>query len=52
MNEQGDYVCVNATACVHQVDYAHYTRKNNLWGKGSDTTEGWMTGSEGYCAFC
>jgi hypothetical protein len=52
VNNQGDFSCINETACVHPVDYEHYTRKNNLWGKGSDTTEGWMDGKEGFCAFC
>ena len=26
VNQQGDYSCINATVCVHQVDYDHYTR--------------------------
>jgi len=52
VNGQGDYTCVNETECVHPVDYEHYTRQNNVYGKGSDSTEGWQTGAEGYCAFC
>ena len=52
VNNQGDYQCVNETECVHNVDYDHYNRKNNIWGKGSDSTEGWMTGTEGFCSTC
>lgn len=26
VNQQGDYTCINETACVHPVDYDHYTR--------------------------
>eukprot|EP01038_Epipyxis_sp_PR26KG_P006359 gene6359-8759_t len=52
VNNQGAYECVNETECVHQVDYDHYMRYNNVWGKGYDDTEGWQTGKEGYCAFC
>jgi hypothetical protein len=52
VNGEGDYGCVDPAQCVHRVDYDHYTRKNNWWGPGSDTTEGWQTGTEGYCAFC
>jgi hypothetical protein len=52
VNNFGDYKCVNQTECVHQVDYDHYTRKNNVWGQVFDSQDGWMNGKEGYCAFC
>lgn len=52
VNNDGDHRCVNETVCVHRVDYSHYMRTNSIWGKGSDSTEGWMTGEEGFCAFC
>lgn len=52
INGMGDYRCVNETVCVHRVDYDHYMRTNNIWGKGADSTEGWQTGTEGFCAFC
>jgi len=52
VNDIGDHRCRNNTACVHRVDYNHYYRKNNKYGKGYDITESWMDGSEGYCNFC
>ena len=52
VNGVGDRQCRNLTECVNFPDYDHYMRTNNVWGKGSDTTEGWQTGKEGYCAFC
>ncbi len=52
INGQGAYTCVNTTVCVHPVDYDHYMRKNNIWGKSADNTEGWMSGKQEYCAFC
>lgn len=48
----GAHDCVNETLCVHRVDYDHYMRKNNVWGKGQDSTQPWMTGKNGFCAFC
>jgi len=43
VNNEGDYHCVNESVCVHPIDYDHYNCKNNVWGKGSDSTglEGW-----------
>lgn len=52
VNNQGDQRCVNESVCVHPVDYDHYMRKNNVAGKGHDSTENWHSGNEGYCAFC
>jgi hypothetical protein len=52
INNEGAYTCVNETACVNRVDYDHYMRKNNVWGPSADNTEGWQSGTEGYCAFC
>ncbi len=52
VNDEGDHRCRNNTECVHFVDYDHYMRRNNLWGKGADNTEGWMTGKDGFCALC
>mmetsp|Transcript_6182 Transcript_6182/g.8636 ORF Transcript_6182/g.8636 Transcript_6182/m.8636 type:complete len:1059 (+) Transcript_6182:817-3993(+) len=52
LNGFGAHQCVNLTECVHPEDYDHFMRRNNLWGKGQDSTEGWQEGSEGFCAFC
>lgn len=52
VNDVGDHHCRNESVCVHQVDYNHYYRKNKKYGKGWDSTEAWMDGSEGYCNFC
>lgn len=52
INNDGAYQCVNNTVCVHPVDYDHYMRTNNWWGKGDDSTEGWQDGKEGFCSFC
>lgn len=52
VNGQGAHSCVNASVCVHPEDYEHYRRKNRVWGKGFDNTEGWMDGSQGFCADC
>lgn len=52
VNGQGAYQCVNATECVHPVDYEHYMRKNNVWGANFDNIEGWMSGDEGFCEYC
>lgn len=51
-NGEGAHACINDTVCVHRVDYDHYTRTNNWWGTGTDSTEGWQTGHEGYCGSC
>jgi len=34
VNGVGDHHCRNESVCVHQVDYNHYYRKNNKYGKG------------------
>lgn len=34
VNGEGAYSCVNETVCVHQVDYDHYHRKNNVFDDG------------------
>lgn len=47
VNNEGAHTCVNESVCVHQPDYDHYMRVNNIWGKGHDSTEGWQTGTEG-----
>ena len=52
VNGQGAHQCVDPSVCVHPVDYEHFTRKNNIWGKGFDNTDGWMTGKDGFCATC
>lgn len=52
VNGQGAYECINPDECVHSVDYDHFTRQYNWWGKGTDSTEGWMTGKEGFCGTC
>ena len=52
VNGEGDYSCVNTSACVHNTDYDHYLRTSNSWGPGYDDTQGWQTGQEGFCAFC
>ena len=52
VNGEGDYRCVNDGVCVHPIDYEHFNRKNNLWGKGADYTESWMSGTQGFCALC
>lgn len=52
VNGIGAHECRNESVCVHLPDADHYMRKNNMYGKGHDSTEGWMDGSEGYCAFC
>lgn len=52
VNSEGDYQCRNETACVHQTDYDHYMRSNNIWGIGYDTTYGWQSGKEGFCSSC
>lgn len=54
VNNDGAYTCVNESVCVHNVDYDHYTRKNNIWGGTFyPNTEGWMDPtSEGFCTSC
>jgi Legume lectin domain len=52
VNGEGAHECVNVTACVHQVDYQHYMRTNQVWGNGFDSAVGYQTGKEGYCSFC
>jgi hypothetical protein len=52
VNNFGDYHCVNGTVCVHETNYDHYMRTNHVWGSGYDSSEGWMDGTQGYCAFC
>lgn len=52
VNGAGAYECANLTHCVHSPDYDHYMRTNNVWGKGHDSSEDWMSGTGGYCAFC
>lgn len=34
VNGVGDHRCKNESVCVHQVDYNHYYRTNNKYGKG------------------
>jgi len=52
VNGEGAKDCVNETVCVNRPDYDHYMRKNNIWGKGHDSTESWQTGTEGLCSNC
>lgn len=52
VNGQGDYQCVNESVCVNHVDYDHYYRSNKKWGPTYDDVESWMTGMQGFCAFC
>jgi hypothetical protein len=52
INGAGDHRCVNSDACLNFVDYDHYMRKNNVWGKGFDTSEAWQTAREGFCLSC
>jgi hypothetical protein len=52
VNGEGARDCVNRSVCVNSPDYDHYMRKNNIWGKGYDSTESYQTGTEGYCSTC
>jgi hypothetical protein len=33
VNGVGDFHCVNKSVCVHEVDYDHYNRQNNVWNR-------------------
>ena len=52
VNGEGARDCINETVCVNYPDFDHYMRKNNIWGKGHDSTESWQSGTEGFCATC
>ena len=52
VNGQGAFDCVNASVCVHPVNYDNFERTNNVWPPGADDTEPWQSGKEGYCNPC
>ena len=41
VNGEGAHECVDASVCVHPVDYDHYLRKQTLIGQFDDGVKGW-----------